>query len=61
MVSTQISPRIVLSIVVILIGVLMLWKNWNGKLTDSAVLVGIALIIIGSHLSWIEIDESDDL
>ena len=61
MVSTQISPRVVLSVVVILIGILMLWKNWNGKLTEGSVLTAIALIIIGSHLSWIEIDESDDL
>lgn len=61
MVSSQISPRIILSIVVIVIGVLMLWKNWNGKLTDVPVLTAVSLIIIGSHLAWIEIDQSDDL
>jgi hypothetical protein len=38
----------------------MLWKYWNGKLTDAHVLTGIALILVGVHLSWSEIDEASD-
>ena len=57
--SRQISPRVILGIIVILIGLLMLWKSWNGRLTDSAILTGIALIIIGSQLTWCEVDHDD--
>ncbi|MEI7986378.1 MAG: hypothetical protein WCI55_12195 [Armatimonadota bacterium] len=56
----QISPRIVLSIVVIIIGVLLLWNYWDGKLTDATILTAIAMILIGSQLCWIEMDERDD-
>ena len=57
---SQISPRVVLSVVVIILGVFMLWKYWNGKLTDVHVLTSIALILIGVHLAWAEIDEVSD-
>jgi drug/metabolite transporter (DMT)-like permease len=56
----QISPRIVLSIVAIIIGVLLLWNYWDGKLTDAPILTAIALILIGSQLCWMEMDERDD-
>lgn len=60
MVSGQISPRIVLSIVVIIIGILLLWNHWDGRLTDSAILSGIGLILVGSHLVWIEMEKKDE-
>lgn len=56
----QISPRIVLGIIVAVIGVFMLWKFWDGKLTEAHVLTAIALILIGAHLVWLEVDKADE-
>ncbi len=61
MTHCQISPRIILGIIVFIIGLLLLWKNWKGHLTDAPVLSGIAFILIGSHLIWIEADTTDNL
>lgn len=58
--TRQISPRIVLGLVVIIIGLIMLWKFWAGKLSDAPVMTGIALVLIGAQLSWIEADQHDD-
>lgn len=57
---TQISPRVVLGIIVIIIGVFLLWKTWDGKLTDSHVLIAIALILVGAQLTWQEVDEANE-
>jgi amino acid permease len=57
---SQISPRIVLGIIVAIIGIFILWKKWDGKLSDTRVLTAVALILIGFHLSWMEIDEAND-
>lgn len=58
--ASQISPRIILGIIIIVIGIFILWKKWDGKLTDTQVLTGIATILIGFHLSWFEIDTAAD-
>jgi hypothetical protein len=58
--ASQISPRIVLGLIVAIIGIFILWKRWNGKLSDTHVLTAIALILVGFHLSWIEIDDAND-
>jgi len=60
MTSGQISPRIALSIAIVIIGILMLWNHWDGRLTDSAILAGIGLILAGAHLCWIELDKRED-
>jgi drug/metabolite transporter (DMT)-like permease len=57
---SQISPRIVLGIIIAIIGIFILWKRWNGKLSDTHVLTGIALILAGFQLSWMEIDEATE-
>lgn len=60
MVSGQISPRVALGIAVIIIGILLLWNHWDGRLTDSAILAGIGLILAGAHLVWLEMDERNE-
>lgn len=57
---SQISPRIVLGIIVAIIGIFMLWKYWDGKLTEAHVLTAIALILVGAQLSWMEVDEANE-
>ena len=57
--NRQVSPRVVLGIIVILIGLFMLWKFWAGKLTDAHILTGIALVLLGAQISWIEVDQHD--
>ena len=56
----QVSPRIVLGIIVIILGLIMLWKFWAGKLSDAPVMTGIALVLIGAQLSWVEVDNHSD-
>lgn len=58
--ASQISPRIVLGIIIAIIGIFMLWKRWDGKLTDTHVLTAIALILVGFQLSWMELDAASD-
>jgi drug/metabolite transporter (DMT)-like permease len=58
--TKQISPRITLAIVVVVIGILLLWNHWDGRLTDVAILTGIGLILVGAHLIWIEMDQRED-
>lgn len=57
---SQISPRVILGIIVAIIGIFILWKRWDGKLSDTHVLTAIALILVGFQLSWIELDEASD-
>lgn len=58
--ARQVSPRVVLGLVVIILGLLMLWKFWNGKLSDAPVMTGIALVLVGAQMTWLEVDRRDD-
>ena len=58
--TRQVSPRVVLGIIVIVIGLLMLWKFWAGKLSDASVMTGIALVLVGAQVSWLEFDQHEN-
>ena len=58
--ARQVSPRVVLGLIVIILGLIMLWKFWAGKLSDAPVMTGIALVLVGAQMTWLEVDRRDD-
>ena len=52
--TSNVSPRIILGIIVLIIGLVMLWCFWENKLLSPPMLTGLGFVLVGAHLIWLE-------
>lgn len=50
----QVSARIILPIILLIIGIVLVWCYYKPSLTDPVMLTGLALIVAGAHGIWLE-------
>ena len=53
-----VSARIILSIAIIIIAIVILWRNWGSDYLQIKNLVGVALLLGGIQLFLLELNES---
>ena len=52
----NISARIILPIVLIIIGLVILWRFYQPKFLDPVMLTGLAIVLVGVYGVWLESD-----
>lgn len=59
MTGSNVSARIILGIVLVVIALVILWRHWSTDLLAFECLVGAALLVAGIHLIWLEVEGVD--
>lgn len=57
--ADDVSPRIILAILIAVIALVILYTYWDGNLTSMATLTGLGLGLVAAHLIWLEMSNQD--
>ena len=52
---SQVSARIILPIILIVIGIVLLWKFYKKDLMDPIMLTAAGFLVAGGHGLWLEL------
>ena len=50
----DVSARIILPIILIVIGAIIIWRHWNPGKLDPTMLAGVSIVLVGVYGVWLE-------